>query len=229
MNPLQSSEDRHEQASFGSYTSYIGNILNQWPEYHWLHQRLRSLSSRDISFVTIWDFKGEAVSCEDFACGENGGEVANKLKYVAADVSSRVVMLSSKAWRVNKPFLDTLGLIYDIDPLFFWRHLAEVSEEQDESSLYDDVSEESAPHGLVTDSSSTHFGFRLYLHGSIMEVDNSPEINRKCPTGKSLLLKAKTLYFKTVSSFHHVKRKSTNHRRKERLPIYSPLGKARLH
>ena len=193
MSPPQSSANPHEQVSFGSYTSYIGNILNEWPEYHWLHQRLRSLSSRDISFVTIWDFKGEAVSCDDFACGENGGEVANTLKNVAADVSSRVVLLNSKAWHVNKPFLDRLGLIYDIDPLFFWRHLEEVGEDHDDSSLHDHVSEDSAPHGFVTDSSSTHFGFRLYLHASITEVNGSPECNRRCPTGKSMLLKAEAL------------------------------------
>ena len=157
--------------------------MNQWPEYHWLHERLRSLGSRDISFATIWDLKSEGVSCDDFACGENSGEVANRLKDVAANVSTRVVMLSSRGRHINKPFLDTLGLIYDIDPLFFWRHLAEVDERQDDKSLYDDDCENFAPQGLEFDSSSTHFGFWLYLHASIMKVDDSPESNGKCPTG----------------------------------------------
>ena len=172
-----------------SYTSYLQSILNQWPEYWWLYERIRSLEPSNVSFVSIYDVTHETIECQDFIWEQDRDHTA-ALRHIHEGTTSRVVVLSSRAGNFNKGMVNAVGSIYDVDPLFFWRHFDHLGETEGHDLDDKGNSDHSAPWGLLSDTSSMHIGFRAYLHTSIKLFDQH---NVPCPTGKSYCQKTKGL------------------------------------
>lgn len=181
-----------DELTSNSYVNYLQSILNQWPEYWWLHRRMRSLGTSDVSFVSIYDFRHETSGCQDFIWGQDGDHTAT-LRRIHEDTKSRVVILSSQAGNFNKGMMNAVGSIYDIDPLFFWRHFDHLGERKDQDLDNENESNHSAPWGLSSDTNSMHIGFRVYLHASIKLLDQGMATSQQCPTGESSYQKNKRL------------------------------------
>lgn len=101
--------------SFASYKDYLSSIVEKWPEYKDLHSRFHSPNS-GASYPCVLVLTEKDRTLESRMFSPWGPHFKSRLKACSEDVKTRVVV----AFGRNIGVLDDIGLIYNVDPAFFF-------------------------------------------------------------------------------------------------------------
>jgi hypothetical protein len=160
-----------------TYTDYLGSLLPQWPEYRGLHEFLQEDQPPDLVSNTqalIIDSTTDGLITRRF---DEIAQFQSALDQRSSNTRIRLILISYQDIQtLKKGFVDTVGLKFDIDPLFFCNHLG--------TGLLDPVRNRWDRIGISTYSllsshnPSFELGQLLYLHASVLLLETEGEGTR---------------------------------------------------
>ena len=118
-----------KMSSFDSYTEYIRSLSLRWPEFRWLLDYLCSPNTPRKCYTTFVDVGNKDIDTETFSSVTDG--FRHRLQQSISHLKNRLVIVHYvDIQTVDRSMLDSIGLHYDIDPVFYWHHF-DTSEAQD--------------------------------------------------------------------------------------------------
>ena len=149
-------------SSFNSYTEYISSLLPRWPEFDWLFTYLSSPNATSECYTTFVDVGDNVLNTETFSLVTHG--FRGRLQQPISHLKNRLVILHYVDIKtVDRAMLDTIGLHYDVDPVFYWNHF-----DIPEATNFKDLQMKTAL--FPSKAISLELGHLLYEHASVMFV-----------------------------------------------------------
>ena len=149
-----------KMSSFDSYTEYIRSLLLRWPEFQWLLGYLCSPNTPSECYTTFVDVDDKVIDTETFSSVNDG--FRNHLQQSISHLKNRLVILHyTDIETVDRSMLDSIGLYYDVDPVFYWHHF-------DTSEAQDSKDPTRKTPLLPSKAGSLELGHLAYEHASVM-------------------------------------------------------------
>ena len=152
-------------STFSSYTEYISFLLTRWPEFDWLLTYLSSPNAPNECYTTFVDVADNVLDIDTFSSVTQG--FRHRLQQSISHLKNRLVILHYvDIETVDRSMLDSIGLHYDVDPVFYWHHF-DTSEAEQAKDLHKKTAL------LPSKAISLELSHLAYEHASIMFVPST--------------------------------------------------------